>query len=99
MDKRSVRVWMDGSFDLLHCGHANAIRQAREFGDELIVGLQPSADIVVHKGPPVFTESERHRLLAAVKWVNQVVDRAPYGTSESILDQHGCDFCVHGGEW
>ncbi|XP_012939439.1 ethanolamine-phosphate cytidylyltransferase [Aplysia californica] len=98
MTGKEIRVWMDGSFDMLHCGHAVAIQQAKEYGDILVVGIQPNTDIVVHKGPPVFTESERHRLLSGIKWVNQVVDHAPYGTTTAILDEHKCDFCVHGDD-
>lgn len=37
--KKGVRVYMDGCFDLMHYGHANALRQAKALGDELVVGV------------------------------------------------------------
>lgn len=34
--KRTVRVYMDGCFDMMHFGHGNALRQARALGDVLV---------------------------------------------------------------
>lgn len=31
-----------------------------------------SAEISKHKGPPVFSEEERYRMVRAIKWVDQV---------------------------
>lgn len=57
--KRSVRVYMDGCFDMMHYGHCNALRQARALGDELIVGVVSDAEIIANKGPPVTPLNER----------------------------------------
>jgi ethanolamine-phosphate cytidylyltransferase len=37
--EKKVRIWVDGCFDVLHFGHANALRQAKALGDELVVGV------------------------------------------------------------
>ncbi|KAK3751494.1 hypothetical protein RRG08_030519 [Elysia crispata] len=97
-NKKPVRVWMDGSFDMLHIGHITAMHKARALGDCLIVGAQSDADVQLHKGPPVHPEEERFRLLQALKCVDQFVGAASYGTSVQTLDKHGCDFCVHGDD-
>ena len=55
------------------------------------------AEIAKHKGPPVFTQDERYKMVRAIKWVDEVVEGAPYVTTLDTLDQHTCDFCVHGG--
>lgn len=47
------------SYDMVHFGHANALRQAKALGDKLIVGIHNDAEITRHKGPPVFTQEER----------------------------------------
>lgn len=49
----------DYSYDMVHFGHANALRQAKALGDKLIVGIHNDAEITRHKGPPVFTQEER----------------------------------------
>lgn len=61
----------------------------------LCLGL---AEISKHKGPPVFTQEERYRMVQAIKWVDEVVPAAPYVTTLETLDKHNCDFCVHGSE-
>lgn len=58
--KKRIRVYMDGCFDLMHYGHANALRQAKALGDELIVGLVSDEEILANKGPPVLSMEERY---------------------------------------
>lgn len=56
-------------------------------------------EIAKHKGPPVFTQEERYKMVQAIKWVDEVVPAAPYVTTLETLDKYNCDFCVHGSEW
>lgn len=58
--KKHVRVYMDGCFDLMHYGHANALRQAKALGDELVVGVVSDEEIIANKGPPVLSMEERY---------------------------------------
>lgn len=65
----------------------------------LILVLSPALEeISKHKGPPVFTQEERYKMVRAIKWVDEVVPAAPYVTTLETLDKYSCDFCVHGGE-
>ena len=72
--------------------------QAKALGDTLVVGVHTDEEITKHKGPPVFNETERYRMVRAIKWVDEVVEAAPYVTTLETLDQHGCQFCVHGDD-
>lgn len=36
-------------------------------------------------------------MVRGIKWVDEVVEDAPYVTTIETLDKHDCDFCVHGG--
>ncbi|XP_071723881.1 uncharacterized protein, partial [Rutidosis leptorrhynchoides] len=56
--KKRIRVYMDGCFDLMHYGHANALRQAKALGDELVVGVVSDEEIIANKGPPVLSMEE-----------------------------------------
>ncbi|XP_071442336.1 ethanolamine-phosphate cytidylyltransferase [Hetaerina americana] len=95
---RKIRVWCDGCYDMVHFGHANSLRQAKALGHHLIVGVHTDEEIAKHKGPPVFTEEERYEMVRGIKWVDEVVEGAPYVTTLETLDKYNCDFCVHGDD-
>jgi len=83
---------------MVHYGHANQLRQSKQMGDYLIVGVHTDEEIAVHKGPPVFTQEERYKMVRAIKWVDEVVEGAPYITTLETLSKYDCDFCVHGDD-
>ncbi|XP_026064167.1 ethanolamine-phosphate cytidylyltransferase isoform X2 [Carassius auratus] len=45
--RRTVRVWCDGCYDMVHYGHSNQLRQAKAMGDYLIVGVHTDDDITL----------------------------------------------------
>ncbi|TRY63050.1 hypothetical protein TCAL_10983 [Tigriopus californicus] len=96
--KKITRVWCDGCYDMVHFGHANSLRQAKAMGDYLIVGVHTDEEITLHKGPPVFNQEERYRMVRAIKWVDEVIEGAPYVTTVDTLNKHNVDFCVHGND-
>jgi len=83
---------------MMHFGHANALRQAKMLGDYLVVGVHSDADILKNKGPTVMKEEERYKAVAACKWVDEVAPGSPYVTELKVMDEYGCDFCVHGDD-
>lgn len=100
--KKRVRVYMDGCFDLMHYGHANAIRQAKALGDELVVGVVSDEEIIANKGPPVLPMEERLALVSGLKWVDEVIANAPYEITEEFMNQlfneHKIDYIIHGDD-
>lgn len=100
--KRCVRVYMDGCFDLMHYGHANALRQAKALGDELVVGLVSDEEIIANKGPPVLSMDERLALVSGLKWVDEVITDAPYAITETFLNrlfhEYNIDYVIHGDD-
>jgi rfaE bifunctional protein nucleotidyltransferase chain/domain len=65
-------VLAPGCFDFFHVGHLHHLKQARSFGDILIISLTP--DCYVGKGPgrPVYSQDYRAELLAALEIVDYV---------------------------
>jgi rfaE bifunctional protein nucleotidyltransferase chain/domain len=65
-------VQAHGAFDLVHLGHVRHLEAARRLGEVLIVTL--TADRFVNKGPgrPVFNETLRAEMLAALECVDWV---------------------------
>jgi cytidyltransferase-like protein len=83
-------VYLDGCFDVMHYGHANALRQARMLGDQLVVGLISDDEIRQAKGPPVMNYQERKTLVSSVKWVDEVIDGAQQWRPYTV---HLCALC------
>eukprot|EP00246_Nothoceros_aenigmaticus_P006724 TRINITY_DN1985_c0_g1_i2.p1 TRINITY_DN1985_c0_g1~~TRINITY_DN1985_c0_g1_i2.p1 ORF type:complete len:387 (+),score=54.67 TRINITY_DN1985_c0_g1_i2:361-1521(+) len=100
--KKKVRVYMDGCFDMMHYGHANALRQGRALGDELVVGVVSDAEIIKNKGPPVMSMDERVVMVDSVKWVHEVIKDAPYDINEDFMkklfNEYNIDYIIHGDD-
>lgn len=100
--KKEIRVFMDGAFDLLHFGHMNAFRLARSLGTHLIVGVNSDESITRCKGAPLMNDEERLTLVSACKFVDDVVPNCPYIMNQQylewIFDTYNVDFVVHGDD-
>tara|TARA_A100001035_G_scaffold279288_1_gene280267 strand:- start:526 stop:933 length:408 start_codon:yes stop_codon:yes gene_type:complete len=88
------------TFDLLHAGHVQMLREAKEQCDYLICGLQvdPSVDRK-EKNSPVQTLVERYSQLHACRYVDEIV---PYQTEkdlEDILQMFNIDVRILGEEY
>ncbi|KAH8911930.1 cytidylyltransferase [Coniochaeta sp. PMI_546] len=92
------RLWVDGCFDFFHHGHAGAIVQARQLGDELYVGVHSDEAILENKGPTVMNLEERLAAVDACRWVTASVPRAPYVTQLDWITHYGCRYVVHGDD-
>lgn len=69
-----IRVLVFGTFDILHPGHIDFLRQAKRYGDFLIVSLAREKFIRKIKGHAArHSEAERKKLLGSVKFVDKVV--------------------------
>lgn len=97
-DKRLV--FTNGVFDLLHVGHVRYLAQARELGDSLLVAINSDRSVRELKGPdrPIFDESERAEILAALRCVDYVSvfdDISPRSLIAELLP----DVLVKGGDY
>jgi D-beta-D-heptose 7-phosphate kinase/D-beta-D-heptose 1-phosphate adenosyltransferase len=67
-------VTVNGSFDLLHSGHLHILREARECGDVLIVGVNSDASVRAYKDAnrPIISDRQRAEMLLALRMVDYV---------------------------
>lgn len=98
VELKEGRIWIDGCFDFSHHGHAGAMMQARQNGDELYVGVHNDHDILVNKGPPVMTLDERMAAVEGCRWCTKAIPNAPYVTDPKVMDEYGCKYVVHGDD-
>jgi cytidyltransferase-like protein len=69
-----VTVFVSGCYDILHAGHIEFFRQAKQLGDRLIVCFASNDVLVTHKQrPSAMPEAHKRALLEALRDVDQVV--------------------------
>jgi glycerol-3-phosphate cytidylyltransferase len=88
------------TFDLLHAGHVQMLREAKEHCDYLICGLQmdPSIDRP-SKNSPVQTVVERYVQLRAVSYVDEIIPYVSEKDLEDILTMYHIDVRILGEEY
>ncbi|HGI5794814.1 TPA: adenylyltransferase/cytidyltransferase family protein, partial [Streptococcus pyogenes] len=67
------RVITYGTFDLLHYGHINLLRRAKQLGEYLIVVLSTDEFNMLKDKKAYFSYNERKLLLEAIKYVDEVI--------------------------
>ena len=70
-----IKVWVNGTFDIVHLGHIQLLKKAAELGDFLIVGLDGDRRVTELKGEqrPINNLVSRITLLESIKYVDRVV--------------------------
>ena len=88
------------TFDLLHAGHVQMLREAKEQCDYLICGLQvdPSIDRK-EKNAPIQTIVERYTQLKGIKYVDEIIPYATEADLEDILSMYPIDVRILGEEY
>ena len=67
-------VFTNGCFDILHAGHIHLLREAKNLGDRLLIGLNSDQSVQNLKGPdrPFNTEDARASVLESLSMVDEV---------------------------
>ena len=88
------------TFDLLHAGHVQMLREAKSICDYLIVGLQidPTIDRK-EKNKPIQTIVERYIQLQSVKYVDEIVTYSTENDLEDILAMYQIHVKIMGVEY
>lgn len=95
-----IRVITYGTFDLLHYGHINLLRRARQEGDYLIVALSTDEFNSSKKNKKCFFSFDKRRmLLEAVRYVDLVIPESDWGQKSLDIEKYGVDKFVIGDDW
>ncbi len=99
-EKGKKIVFTNGCFDILHRGHIEYLKKAKELGDVLIVGLNSDDSVKRIKGKdrPINKQEDRAELLASLEFVDYVVifdEDTPYNLIREIKP----DILVKGGDY
>lgn len=94
------RVITYGTFDLLHYGHINLLKRAKEYGDYLIVALSTDEFNCNEKQKKCyFSYEKRKALLEAVRYVDLVIPEENWEQKRSDVHEYHIDTFVMGDDW
>ncbi|MFD1466125.1 glycerol-3-phosphate cytidylyltransferase [Lapidilactobacillus mulanensis] len=94
------RVITYGTFDLLHYGHINLLRRAKEHGDYLIVGLSTDEFNWDEKQKKCyFSYEKRKQLLEAIRYVDLVIPETGWEQKVEDIKEYHIDTFVMGDDW
>lgn len=89
-----------GTFDLLHYGHINLLRRAKEQGDYLIVALSTDEFNWNEKHKKCyFSYEKRKQLLEAIRYVDLVIPEEGWNQKVSDIKEYHIDTFVMGDDW
>ena len=89
-----------GTFDILHAGHINLLRRAKELGDYLIVVVSTDEFNWNEKRKKCyFSYEERKKLVEAVRYVDLVIPEENWDQKISDVKEYHVDTFVMGDDW
>jgi D-beta-D-heptose 7-phosphate kinase/D-beta-D-heptose 1-phosphate adenosyltransferase len=70
-----TKVWINGTFDIIHLGHIQLLKKGAELGDVLIVGIDSDRRVTELKGNerPINKITSRLSVLESIKYVDRVL--------------------------
>lgn len=95
-----ITVVTFGTYDVFHVGHLRLLERARALGDRLVVGVSTDALNISKKGrAPVFPQSERFDIVAALRCVDAVFFEESLERKREYLLRERADVLAMGDDW
>jgi glycerol-3-phosphate cytidylyltransferase len=88
-----------GTFDLLHYGHINLLKRAKELGDYLIVALSTNEFNEIKGKKCYFPYEERKKLLESIRYVDLVIPEKNWNQKSSDVEEFKVDIFAMGDDW
>ena len=93
------RVITYGTFDLLHYGHINLLKRAKDLGDYLIVGLSTDEFNLQKDKTSYFDYQQRKILLESIRYVDLVIPEISWEQKREDEKKYYADIFVIGDDW
>lgn len=88
-----------GTFDLIHPGHINILRRARELGDYLIVGLSTDEFNKTKNKQAFHNYESRKYIVESIRYVNQIIPEKNWEQKINDIKKYEIDLLVMGDDW
>jgi glycerol-3-phosphate cytidylyltransferase len=97
--RKMKKVITYGTYDLLHVGHINLLKRARELGDYLVVVLSSDEFNAIKHKSAYHSYEDRKIILESIKYVDEVIPE--YNWEQKIQDvvDNKIDLFVMGDDW
>lgn len=88
-----------GTYDLLHWGHINLLKRARELGDHLTVGLSTDEFNALKNKKAYYSYENRKLLLESIRYVDKVIPEYSWDQKIKDIIENDIDIFVMGDDW
>lgn len=88
-----------GTFDLLHVGHINILRRAKEMGDYLIVAISSDEFNALKGKEAYYSFEDRKMILEAIRYVDLVITEDTWEQKIDDIKKYNVDLFVMGHDW
>ena len=88
-----------GTYDLLHIGHINLLRRAKELGDYLLVVLSTDEFNAIKHKTAYHSYEDRKTILESIRYVDEVLPETCWEQKISDVQDNDIDIFVMGDDW
>ncbi|WP_096437123.1 glycerol-3-phosphate cytidylyltransferase [Alteribacter populi] len=88
-----------GTFDLLHWGHINLLKRAKNLGDYLIVAISTDEFNAIKDKKAYHSYEHRKFILEAIQYVDEVIPEDNWDQKVHDVKNHNIDLFVMGDDW
>ncbi len=101
MESSIKKVFVNGTFDVLHLGHLRLLNYAKSKGDYLFLAIDTDDRVEWLKGPgrPINTYEDRRDFLLELGIVNRVTSFDSDERLRSIIREYQPDLMIVGSDW
>lgn len=88
-----------GTFDLLHWGHINLLKRAKDLGDYLIVAISSDEFNALKQKEAYHSFENRKMILEAIRYVDEVIPENTWEQKIEDVQKYDIDVFVMGDDW
>ena len=93
------RIITYGTYDVIHFGHINLLKRARELGDYLIVGLSSDEFNAMKNKKSYYSYEQRKFLLESCRYVDMIIPENNWEQKINDIKKYNIDIFVMGDDW
>ncbi|ETI69161.1 glycerol-3-phosphate cytidylyltransferase [Neobacillus vireti] len=93
------KVLTYGTFDLMHWGHINLLKRAKELGDYLVVAISTDEFNALKNKKAYHSYENRKMILEAIRYVDEVIPENNWEQKIEDVQANDIDVFVMGDDW